>query len=174
MLLNCGWRRLLRVPWIARRSNQSMLKETNPEYSLKGLMLKLKLQYLGHLMQRADSLENNLIMGKTEGRRRRGWQRMRLLDVDTDSTWVWASPRSWWWTGKPGMRQYMGLQRVGHSWATELVGYFVLFLSLYCKIQEGRAFSDWVKHCFSNQLLAEHGTFNMISVINEPMNQPLI
>ena len=72
MLLNCGWRRLLRVPWIARRSNQSMLKETNPEYSLKGLMLKLKLQYLGHLMQRADSLENNLIMGKTEGRRRRG------------------------------------------------------------------------------------------------------
>ena len=131
MLLNCGWRRLLRVPWIARRSNQSMLKETNPEYSLKGLMLKLKLQYLGHLMQRADSLENNLIMGKTEGRRRRGWQRMRLLDVDTDSTWVWASPRSWWWTGKPGMRQYMGLQRVGHSWATELVGYFVFCFSHY-------------------------------------------
>ena len=66
------WRRLLRVPWTGRRSNQSILKEMNPEYSLEGLMLKLKLQYLGHLMQRADSLEKTLMLGKTEGRRRRG------------------------------------------------------------------------------------------------------
>ena len=72
-----SWRRLLRVPWIARRSNQSVLKESNPEYSLEGLMLKLKLQYFGHLMQRANSLEKTLLLGKIEGKRRRGWQRMR-------------------------------------------------------------------------------------------------
>ena len=74
------WRRLLRVPWTARRSNQSILKEISPEYSLEGLMLKLKLQYFGHLMQRADTFEKTLMLGKTEGRRRRGWQRMKWLD----------------------------------------------------------------------------------------------
>ena len=79
------WRRLLRVPWTARRSNHSILKEISPEYSLKGLMLKLKLQYLGHLRQRADSLEKTLMLGKIEGRRRRGRQRVRWLDGITDS-----------------------------------------------------------------------------------------
>ena len=79
------WRRLLRVPWTAKRSNQSILKEISPEYSLKGLMLKLKLQYFGHLMRRADSLEKTLMLGKTEGRRRRGRQRMRWLDGITNS-----------------------------------------------------------------------------------------
>ena len=79
------WRRLLRVPWTARRSNQSILKEINPEYSLEGLILKLKLQYFGHLMQRADSLEKTLMLGKIEGRRRRGQQRMRCLDDITNS-----------------------------------------------------------------------------------------
>ena len=78
----CCWRRFLRAPQTARRSNQSNLKEINLEYSLKGLMLKLKLQYFGHLMQRADSLEKTLILGKIEGRRRRGWQRMRWLGWD--------------------------------------------------------------------------------------------
>ena len=79
------WRRLLRVPWTARRSNQSILKETNPECSLEGLMLKLTLQYFGHLMQRADSFEKTLMLGKIEGGRRRGWQRMRWLGGITDS-----------------------------------------------------------------------------------------
>ena len=79
------WRRLLRVPWTARRSNQSILKEINPDYSLKGLMLKLKLQYFGHLMQRANLLEKTLMLGKIEGRRRRKRQRMRWLDGITDS-----------------------------------------------------------------------------------------
>ena len=79
------WRRLMRVPWTARRSNQSILKEINPEYSLEGLMLKLKLQYFGHLKQRADSLEKTLLPGKTEGRRRRGQQRMRWFDGIIDS-----------------------------------------------------------------------------------------
>ena len=79
------WRRLLRVPWTVRRSNQSILKEISPEYSLEGLMLKLKLQYSGHLMQTADSMEKALMLGKIEGRRRRGWQRMRWLDGITDS-----------------------------------------------------------------------------------------
>jgi len=79
------WRRLLRVPWTARRSNQAILKEISPEYSLEGLMLKLKLQYFGHVMWRTDSLEKTLMLGKTEDRRRRGWQRMRWLDDITDS-----------------------------------------------------------------------------------------
>ena len=79
------WRRLFRVPWIARRSNQSILKEISPGISLEEMMLKLKLQYFGHLMQRADSLENTLMLGGVGGRRRRGWQRMRWLDVITDS-----------------------------------------------------------------------------------------
>ena len=79
------WTRLLRVPWTARRSNQSIIKEISSEYSLEGLMLKLKLQYFGHLMRRADSLEKTLMMGKIEGRRRRGWQRMRWLDGIIDS-----------------------------------------------------------------------------------------
>ena len=79
------WRRLLRVPWATRRSNQSILKEISPEYSLEGLMLKLKLQYFGHLMRRADSFEKTLILGKIDGRRRRGRQRMRWLDGITDS-----------------------------------------------------------------------------------------
>ena len=79
------WRRLLRVPWAARRSNQSIFKEIRPDYSLEGLMLKLKLQYFGYLMQRTDSLEKTLMLGKIEGRRRRGWPRMRWLDSITDS-----------------------------------------------------------------------------------------
>ena len=82
--LRC-WRRLLRVPWTERRSNQSILKEINPEYSLEGLMLTLKLQYFGHLMRRTHSLEKTLMLGKIEGRRRRGWQRIRWLDGITDS-----------------------------------------------------------------------------------------
>ena len=82
---NDCWRRLLRVPWTARRSNQSILREISPGYSLAGLMLKLKLQYFGHLMRRADSFENTLMLGKIEGRRRRGWQRMRWLDGVTNS-----------------------------------------------------------------------------------------
>ena len=79
------WRKLLGVPWTARRSNQSNRKEINPGYLLEGLMLKLKLQYFGHLMQRTDSFEKTLILGKIQGRRRRGWQRMRWLDSNTDS-----------------------------------------------------------------------------------------
>ena len=79
------WRRLFRVPWTARRSNKSILKEISPEYSLEGLMLKLKLQYFGHLMRRADSFEKTLMLGKIEGERRQGWQRMRWLDHITDS-----------------------------------------------------------------------------------------
>ena len=81
----CCWRRLLRVPWTARRSNQSILKEISPEYLLEGLMLKLKLQYFSHLMWRAGSFEKTLMLGRIEGRRRRGWQRMRWLDGITDS-----------------------------------------------------------------------------------------
>ena len=89
------WRRLLRVPWTARRWNQSILKEINTEYSLQGLMLKLKLQYFGHLMRRADPLEKTLMLGKIKGRRRRGRQRMRWLDGITDSWRTWRTCPSW-------------------------------------------------------------------------------
>ena len=116
------WRRLLRVPWTAKRSNQSILKEIRPECSLEGLMLKLKLQYFGHLMWRVDSLEKTLMLESIGGRRRRGRERMRWLDGITDSMDMdfGVDSRSWWWTGSPGLLQFMGLQRVGHDWATEL------------------------------------------------------
>jgi len=115
------WRRLLRVPWTARRSKQSIQKEISPECSLVGLMLKLRLQYFGHLMWGTDSFEKTLMLGKIEGRRRRGWHRMRWLDGITDSwTWVWVNSGSWWWTGRPGVLWFMGPQRVGHNWVIEL------------------------------------------------------
>ena len=106
-----------------RRSNQSILKEISPEYSLEGLMLKLKIQYFGHLMWRADSLEKTRMLWKIEGRRRRGWQRMNGWKASlTQWTWVWLNSGSWWWTGRPGVLRFMGLQRVGHDW-TELKGF---------------------------------------------------
>ena len=112
----------LRVPWTARKSSQSIAKEISPQYSLEGLMLKLKLQSFGHLIWRTDSLEKPLMLGKIEGRRRRGWQRMRWLDGISETRWtrVWVNSGSWWWTGRPGVLQFMGLLRVGHDWATEL------------------------------------------------------
>ena len=115
------WRRLLRVCWIARRSNQSILKEVNPEYSMEGLMLKLKLQYFSYLMWRTNSFEKTLILGKIEGRREgegRGWD--GWMTSPTQWTWAWASSRCWWWTGKPDMLQSIGSQRVGNDWETEL------------------------------------------------------
>ena len=114
------WRRLLRVPWTARRTNQSILKENSPEYSLEGLMLKLKLQSFGHLMEelthlkRPWSWERLKAGGEGEDRGWDGW--MASL---TQWTWVWASSRSWWWTGRPVVLQSMGSQRVGHDLETE-------------------------------------------------------
>ena len=101
--------------------NQLIIKEISPEYSLEGLMLKLKLQFFGHLMWRTDSVEKTLMLGKIEGRRRRGRQRMRWLVAPlTRWKWVWATSRSWWWTGRPGVLQSMGSQRVRHDWVSEL------------------------------------------------------
>ena len=115
------WRRLLRVPWTARRSNWSILKEISPGISLEGMMLKLKLQYFGHLMWRVDSL-NRLWCWEGLGERGegddRGWD--DWMASLTRWTWVWVNSRSWWWTGRPGVLQFMGSQRVGHDWATEL------------------------------------------------------
>ena len=115
------WRRLLRVPWTAKRSNESILKEISPGISLEEMMLKLKLQYFGHFIRRVDSLEKTLMLGRIGGRRRSGRRRMRWLDGITDWwTWLWVNSGSWWWTGRPGMLQFMGSQRVGHDWAIEL------------------------------------------------------
>ena len=115
------WRRLLRVPWTARRSSESILKEISPGCSLEGMMLKLRLQYFGHLMRTVDSLEKTLMLGEIGGRRRRGWQRMRWLDGITDSMDMGLGDSgSWWQTRRPGMMRFMGSQRVGHDWATEL------------------------------------------------------
>ena len=115
------WRRLLRIRWTARRFKQFILKKVNPEYSLEELMLKLKLQYFGHLTWRTDSLEKTLMLGKIENRRRREQQRMRWLDGITDQrTWVWVNSGSWWWTGRPGMLQFMVSHRIRQDWETEL------------------------------------------------------
>ena len=114
------WRRFMRVPWTARRSNQWFLKEISPEYSLEGLMLKLKLQYFAHLMQRADSLEKTLMLerwkagGEGDNRGWDGWMVSLKQWI-----WVWANSRRWWRTGKSGMLQPMGLQRFRQNWATK-------------------------------------------------------
>ena len=101
------WRRLLRVLWTARRSNQSTVKEVNPEDSLEGLPLNLKLQYFDNLVWTVNSLEKSLMLGKIEGKRRRGHKRMRWLDSINDAMdmnhWIWASSRRWWRTGRPGV-----------------------------------------------------------------------
>jgi len=115
------WKRLLRVPWTARRSNQSILKETSPGCSLEGLMLRLKLQYFRHLIEelthwkRLSCWERLGAGGEGDDRGWDGW-RASL----TQWTWVWVDSGSWWWTGRPGVLQFMGSQRVGHDWATEL------------------------------------------------------
>jgi len=126
------WRRLLRVPWTARRSNQSILKEISSGCSLEGMMLKLKLQYFGHLMWRVDSLEKTLMLGGIGSRRRRGRQRMRWLDGITDSMDMsWVKSGSLWCRGRPGVLQFMGSQGVRHDWATELIHHWLMLGSSF-------------------------------------------
>ena len=115
------WRRLLRVPWTARRSNQSILKEISPGCSLEGMMLKLKFQYFGHLMQELTHWQRLWCwegFGAGGEGDNRGWD--GGMASPTRWTWVWVNSGSWWWPGKPGMLQFMESQRVGHNWATEL------------------------------------------------------
>ena len=155
-----SWRRLFRVPWTARRSNQSILKEVSPECSLEGLMLKLKLQYFGHLMWRNDSLKRpwcwKRLKAEGEGDDR-GWD--GWLASLTWWTWVWIGSRSWWWTGKPGVLQSMGSQRVRNEWLNWLNWYVhthSCFKSLWCAAVHGVAKSKkWVTElvCSHTQLL---------------------
>ena len=147
------WRRLLQVPWTARRSNQSILREMSPAYSMEGLMLKLKLQYFGYLMWRTNLFEKTLMLGKIEdGKiedggegdncRWDGWKASL-----TQWTWVWVSSGIWWWTGKPGMLQSMSSQRVRHDWATELNWMINNELShittIYCYVMETNVRASW-------------------------------
>ena len=122
MLLNCGVGEDSWVPWTARRSNQSILKEISPGCSLEeGLMLKLKLQYFGHVTQRVESWERPWCwegLGAGGERNDRGWD--GWMTSPTQWTWVWVNSRIWWWTGRPGMLRFIGSQRVGHDWVTEL------------------------------------------------------
>ena len=161
------WRRLLKVPWTVRRWNQSIVKEISPEYSLEGLMLKLKLQYFGHLMQRTDSFEKTLMLGKIEGRKRRGQQRMRWLDDITNSMdmnlgKLWE----WWWTGRPGVQQTMGSHRIGHYWAIDWIDWLTLNL-LFC-------FLDFYNFYISLLLILSFFLKPCQKVIFFPVNSDLI
>ena len=164
------WRRLLRVPWTARRSNQSILKEISPGCSLEGLILKLKLQYFGHLMRRVDSLEKTLMLGGIGGRKRRGWQRFRWLDGITDSMDL---SLSWWWTGRPGVLQSMGSQRVGHDWVTEWLNWLKALLLVHRpkKASSALNFLTILLVCFWDQSLW-HWAFLLLLCILTPKAGP--
>ena len=142
----------LESPWTARRFNQSILKEISPGCSLEGLMLKLKLQYFGHLMRRVDTLEKTLMLWRIGGRRRRG--RDGWMASPTQWTWVWVDSGSWWWTGRPGVLQFIGSQRVGHNWVTELnwTEYSIVYM-----------YHNFFIHSLVNGHL---GCFHVLAIIN--------
>ena len=153
------WRRLLRVPWTERRSKQSILKDISPGYSLEGLMLKPKLQYFGHLMQRANSFEKTLMLEKIEGRRRSDNRECNGgMASPTRWTWVSVDCSSWWWIRRPHVLRFMGSQRVRHDWATELnwteASFIILFFHLHPEAFSSSSLMmlpEWV--CYDQHIL---------------------
>ena len=160
------WRRLLRVPWTAKRSSQSILKEISPGISLEGMMLKLKLQYFGHLMRRVDSLEKLWCWeglgagGEGDDRGWDGW--MASL---TRRTWVWVNSGSWWWTGRPGVLRFVWSQRVGHDWATEL-NWTELICQLYLS-KTGRKLkcNEWTANVRIHSIIQQAYTYQIHSTV---------
>ena len=166
------WRTLLRVPWTARRSNQSTLKEISPGCSLEGLMLKLKLQYFGHLMRRVDSFkrpwcwEGLWAGGEGDDRGWDGW-----MASPTRWTWVWVNSRSWWWTWRPGVLWFMGSQTVGHDWVNELnwtelykkwsLKIFYIFTNVYLKCLYSRIFKYILNMCLFAYVSTIHSYLSM-------------
>ena len=166
--------RPLRVPWTAKRSNQSILKEINPDYLLEGLMLKLKLQYFGHLMWRADSLEKTLMLGKIEGRRRssnRGWD--GWMASLTQWTWVWANSRRQCKTGKPGVLQSMGSQSQTRltNWTTTYTNWDTLNIQCACSLSSVMSNCDPVD-CSTPGFPVLHHFWSLLKLISIELMMP--
>ena len=166
------WRRLLRVPWTARRSNQSILKETSPGISLEGIMLKLKLHYFGHLVWRVDPLKWPWFwegLGTGEEGDNRGWD--GWMASLTRWTWVSVNSGSWWWTGRPGVLRFMGWQRVGHDWATDLSVlkkyflFFFLFLVLKAILKGNQQVSQFPELYSCHLTAPESSTVYSVCII---------
>ena len=162
------WRKLLRVPWTTRRSNQSIQK-ISPEYSLEGLMLELKLQYFGHLMRRQTHWKRLWCWERLKAREgdNRGWD--GWMASPTQWTWVWVGSGSWWSTGKPGVLQSLGPQRVGHDWVTEL-NWTLIMIYMKFNPEDGGTYQNVLLDILNTSLSSLSFENSLLSFLNKPLN----